>query len=63
MDAIKPTEKEITAFYIVPKNGGFQLKRLTVEEGIVLEDENFDDPDAWDQVMSILEKEISKKFI
>lgn len=49
-------------FYLVPKNGGFQVRKVTIEEDVVLNDEPFDDPDAWEQAMSILEKELSKKF-
>lgn len=56
---IAPTHE---AFYLVPKNGGFQIRRLTIEEDVVLADEPFSDPDAWDQVMSIMEHEFSKKF-
>lgn len=62
MDAIQPDTKEIVAFYMVPRKGGFQLRRIVIEEGIVLEDEYFSDPDAWDQVLSVLENEMSKKF-
>lgn len=54
--------KEVVAFYIVPKNGGFQLRQVVIVDDIVLEDELFDDPDAWDQVICILEKELGKKF-
>lgn len=50
------------AFYLVPKNGGFQIRKLTIEDDVVLLDEPFSDPDAWDQVMSIMEHEFSKKF-
>lgn len=50
------------AFYLVPKNGGFQIRRLTIEDDVVLLDEPFSDPDAWDQVMSMIEQEMSKKF-
>lgn len=50
------------AFYLVSKHGGFQIRKLTIEEDIVLSDEPFSDPDAWDQVMSIIEHEFSKKF-
>ncbi len=59
---IKPTNKEIVAYYMTPKNGGFQLHRMVVEEDVVLEDKPFSDPDAWDQVLSVLESELSKKF-
>lgn len=50
------------AFYVVPKNGGFQIRKLTIEDDVVLLDEPFSDPDAWDQVMSQIENELSKKF-
>lgn len=50
------------AFYLIQKNGGFQIRKLTIEEDVVLSDEPFSDPDAWDQVMSIVEHELSKKF-
>jgi hypothetical protein len=50
------------AFYIRPKNGGFQLMRLTIEESVVLVDEPISDPDAWNQIMSELEHELSKKY-
>jgi hypothetical protein len=50
------------AFYIRPKNGGFQLMRLTIEESVVLVDEPISDPDAWNQIMSELEHELSKRY-
>lgn len=59
---IRPPTQQIVAFYMIPRNGGFQLRRVVIEEDIVLEDKNYDDPDAWDQVMSVLESEMSKKF-
>lgn len=59
---LKPTDNEIIAFYMVPRNGGFQLRKVIIEEDVVLSDENYDDPDAWDQIISILENEMSKKF-
>lgn len=52
----------LEAYYMRAKNGGFQLMRLIIEEGIVLVDEPVSDPDAWNQVMSELEHEMSKKF-
>lgn len=50
------------AYYMVPRNGGFQLMKLTIEDDVVLTDEPVSDPDAWNQVMSELEHEVSKKF-
>ncbi len=50
------------AYYLIPINGGFQVRQLTIEEGIVLEDKLIEDPDAWEQTMSTLEHELSRKF-
>ena len=58
----KAVSKTIEAFYIVPKSGGFQARKLTIEEGIVLDDSPYSDPDAWDQVLSEIEHELSKRF-
>lgn len=60
IEKIAPTHE---AFYVVPKHGGFQIRKLTIEDDVVLLDEPFSDPDAWDQVMSIMENELSKKFL
>lgn len=51
------------AFYLVPKHGGFQIRKVTIEEDVVLSDEPFSDPDAWEQVMSVMEHELSRKFL
>jgi hypothetical protein len=57
------TEKLTTlAYYIIPKNGGFQVRQLTIEEDVVLEDKLLEDPDAWEQTMSTLEHELGRKF-
>lgn len=58
----KPVGVAIEAYYMLPKNGGFQLRRLMIEDDVVLTDEKVSDPDAWQQVMSELEHELSKKF-
>lgn len=50
------------AFYIVPKSGGFQIRKVTLEEDVILEDVPYSDPDAWDPVMNVIEYELSKKF-
>lgn len=50
------------AFYIVSKSGGFQIRKITVEEDVVLEDAPYSDPDAWDPVMNMIEHELSRKF-
>jgi hypothetical protein len=49
------------AFYIRPKSGGFQLMRLTLDSDIVTVNEPISDPDAWNQIMSELEHELSKR--
>lgn len=57
--------KKITpheAYYLKPKDGGFQLWKLTIEDDVVLLDEPASAPDAWNQIMSELEHEVSKKF-
>lgn len=62
----KDTKKMVDlreAFYLIPKNGGFQIRKITVEEDVVLSDEPFSDPDAWEQVMSVMEHELSRKFL
>ena len=58
----KPVAKTREAFYLIQKNGGFQIRRVTIEEDVVLEDAPFSDPDGWDQVLSIIEHEMSRKF-
>lgn len=50
------------AFYIVSKSGGFQIRKITIEEDVILEDAPYSDPDAWDPVMNMIEHELSKKF-
>lgn len=62
MNQTKPSKKVSMAYYMVPMNGGFQVRRLIIEDDVVLEDEPVSDPDAWDQSISILENELSKKF-
>jgi len=58
----KPVGVTREAYYMRPKDGGFQLMKLTIEDDMVLLDEKVSDPDAWNQVMSELEYEMSKKF-
>lgn len=62
MNQTKPFQKVSIAYYMVPMNGGFQVRRILIEDDVVLEDEPVSDPDAWDQSISILENELSKKF-
>jgi hypothetical protein len=62
IQGFKPVGHIQEAFYMRPKNGGFQLMKITIEDDVVLLDEPVSDPDAWNQVMSELEHEMSKKF-
>lgn len=58
----KKEVKQLETFYLVPKDGGFQARKVIIEEDVVLQDEPFGDPDAWDQVMAEIEHEMSKDF-
>jgi hypothetical protein len=63
--ADKATPKKavvVQAYYLIPKNGGFQLRRVHIENDVVLTDEKVSDPDAWNQVFDVLEQELSKPF-
>ncbi len=59
-----PKKKGLTAdaYYMRAKNGGFQLFKLTIVDDVILADTPVSDPDAWNQIMSELEHEISAKF-
>lgn len=62
---IEPTKKKGfcgETYYFRAKDGGFQLMKLTIEDDTVLMDAPVSDPDAWNQVMSELEHELSMKF-
>lgn len=50
------------AYYMIPKNGGFQLRKVHIEDDIVVLDEKASDPDAWNQILDVLDQELSKKF-
>ena len=60
-----PEKKEVErheAFYIVPRSGGFQIRKIVIEGKTIIEDEFYSDPDAWDPVMNVIENELSRKF-
>lgn len=61
-EEIKEKVEVHEAFYIVPKSGGFQIRRIKIEGDTVLEDAPYSDPDAWDPVMNMIEHELSRKF-
>lgn len=54
--------KTIIAYYMIPRNGGFQLRKLLIEEDVVLSDEKASDPDAWPEVMNTLDHALSLQF-
>lgn len=54
--------KSLTAYYLVAKSGGFQVRKVVIEDDVVLDDQKVDDPDAWDQAISVLEQTLSKQF-
>lgn len=58
----KPVTELREAFYLIPKNGGFQIRKVVLEEDVVLSDDPFSDPDGWEQVISVVEQELSRKF-
>lgn len=51
----------IQAYYMEAINGGWQLRRLTVQEDIVLADDKVEDPDGWPEVLGYLETEFTKE--
>lgn len=59
---MKQLDTTLSAYYIVPRNGGFQLRKVTIEEDIVIDDVKVSDPDAWEQVIVLLERELDRKF-
>lgn len=54
--------KVVVAYYMIPKDGGFQLRKLLIEEDVVLADEKASDPDAWPEVMNVLDHALSLQF-
>ncbi len=51
------------AFQVEEKNGGFQLFRLNLSKDYqVISREKVGDPDAWEQIISSLEAELSLQF-
>lgn len=63
MEKIQPLKVALLeTYYMTPRNGGFQLRKVTIANDKVTADVNVSDPDAWNQVMSELEHELSKKL-
>lgn len=60
--ANKAKVKPILAYYMLEKNGGYEVYRVHIEEGVVLENKRISDPDAWDQSVVTLESALSIQF-
>jgi hypothetical protein len=51
------------AFQMEEKDGGFQLYKIVFSDDYKkFEREKVDSPDAWNQVIELLEQELSKQF-
>jgi hypothetical protein len=51
------------AYQMEERNGGFQLYKIEFNEDYSnFTREALDDPDAWNQIISLLEHELSKQF-
>lgn len=58
----KPYKKPTVAYYMLEKNGGYEVYQSTIEDDIVLDTKRLSDPDAWDQSILTLEAALSKQF-
>ncbi len=54
--------KPIIAYYLIERNGGYEVFQVHIEESVVLEHKKISDPDAWDQSIGVLEQALSKQF-
>lgn len=57
---VKPTVT-LHSYYLEEKSGGYQLHKVTIQDDIVVSDENVEDPDGWPEVLGYLEVEFAKK--
>jgi len=55
-------QRPLIAYYLVEKNGGYEVYSIHIEEGVVLENTKITDADAWDQTIGLLEQALSKQF-
>lgn len=63
--AAEPTLKRIVpeiAYFVKESNGGFQLYKIFLKDNPSIKLEKVEDPDAWDQVINVLENELSRQF-
>ena len=51
------------AYQVEEKSGGFQLFQITLDEkGNFVRREKRSDPEGWEQVITLLERELSRQF-
>ena len=51
------------AYQVEEKAGGFQLYQIILDEkGNFLKRDKVSDPDGWEQVITLLERELSRNF-
>ncbi len=54
--------KPILSYYMVSKNGGYEVFQMTSEDDVILEVKKLGDPDAWDQSIAVLEQALGQQF-
>jgi len=54
--------KPIIAYFLLEKNGGYEVHEAYIEEDLVLGTKRLSDADAWDQSILVLEAALSKQF-
>jgi hypothetical protein len=65
MEKTLPVKRVIPklAYQVEEKDGGFQLYRIVLDEkGNFVKREKVSDPDGWEQIMTLLERELSYNF-
>jgi hypothetical protein len=51
------------AYQVDEKDGGFQLYQITLDEkGNFVKRDKVSSPDGWEQVITLLERELSRNF-
>jgi hypothetical protein len=54
--------KPLLSYYMVAKNGGYEVYQMTSEDDVVLEIKKLGDADAWDQSIAVLEQALGQQF-
>lgn len=54
--------KPIIAYYLIEKNGGYEVHEAYIEEDLVLGTKRLGSADAWDQSILTLESALSRQF-